>query len=124
MQIIQDLQKRPQGFLKLIELELFNEIHAVPAGTEPNADAPRNKACRLCAAEIFLWGLKDWWIKERMKGFLEETIVKRKDCPDFNQCTRQRDDPGMALSFSFTVVLPDCLRFLDPSSCKRMWVYN
>jgi E3 ubiquitin-protein ligase CHFR len=95
LQIIQDLQKRPQGFAKLMELELFNEIHGVPAGTEPNPEAPRNRACRLCAAEILLWGLKDWWIRERAKGFLEESITKRKDCPEFNQCTRQKDDPGM-----------------------------
>lgn len=106
-EIIQDLQKRPQGFLKLIELELFNEIHAVPAGIEPNADAPRNRACRLCAAEIFLWGLKDWWIKERAKGFLEESIMKRKDCPDLNLCIRQKDDPAHAREFNHVFLIRD-----------------
>lgn len=88
---MQWVQKLPRGFTTLIELELFSDIHGVTPGVELSADAPRNKACRMCATEIFLWGLKEWWLRERAKGFLEE---KRKDCPEAATCTRHRDDMG------------------------------
>ncbi|KAF8908984.1 hypothetical protein CPB84DRAFT_1813228 [Gymnopilus junonius] len=98
-EIIHHIQKHPRGFAPLIELELFTDIHAVAPGQEPNADAPRNKACRMCAAEIFLWGLKEWWIRERQKGLLEDSVLKRRDCPEARRCIRQKEDPGMLPSF-------------------------
>ncbi|KJA23176.1 hypothetical protein HYPSUDRAFT_138038 [Hypholoma sublateritium FD-334 SS-4] len=95
-EIVQWVQKLPRGFGTLIDLELFSDIHAVAPGIELNPDAPRNRACRLCAAEIFLWGLKEWWLREREKG-PEVPGAARRDCPDAATCTR-RDDTG-ACSF-------------------------
>lgn len=78
-----------------MELELFTDIHSVAPGPEPSADSPRTKACRLCAAEIFLWGLKEWWVRERQKGCLEQSVMNRKDCPDASRCVRQKNDLGV-----------------------------
>jgi E3 ubiquitin-protein ligase CHFR len=44
----------------------------------------------VCAAEVLLYGLREWWIRERQKGFLEESVLGRKDCPDGTACTRQK----------------------------------
>lgn len=38
-----------------------------------------------------LWGIKDWWIRERQKGFLEETVTRRPDCKEGASCSRQKD---------------------------------
>lgn len=43
----------------------------------------------MCATEIFLWGLREWWVRERQKGFLDETVMNRKDCADGTGCGRQ-----------------------------------
>lgn len=59
---------------------------------EPNP-VSRARICRLCAAEVFFWGLKDWWIRERQKGFLEPDITSRPDCPRGDACVHQKD-PG------------------------------
>ncbi|KAF8967056.1 hypothetical protein BDZ97DRAFT_1656803 [Flammula alnicola] len=93
-EIVQWIQKLPRGFATLMDLELFSDIHGVAPGTEPNANAPRNKACRMCASEVFLWGLKEWWLREREKGFVEQSVMNRKDCPDKERCTRHKDDLG------------------------------
>ena len=95
VQIVQFIQKQPRGFATLIELELFVDVHGVTPGTEPNANAPRNRICRPCAAEVLLWGLKDWWIRERQKGFLEESLMNRNDCPEGSSCTLHKDDHSM-----------------------------
>jgi len=81
-------------------------------------DSPRNKICRHCAAEILLWGLKDWWIRERRKGFLEEQIANRLNCPEGNICARQKDDHGKYLA---SVV--SFLTFRLPRACTRVWVF-
>ena len=49
------------------------------------------RICRVCATEILLWGIRDWWVRERAKGFLEEHILARKDCPAGNACENQKD---------------------------------
>lgn len=85
------LQSQPAGFKPLIELDLFVDVHGVAAGIDPNPDAPRNRICRLCATEVLLWGLKEWWIRERQKGFLDEAVSSRKDCPDGSGCGKQKD---------------------------------
>ncbi|KAF7346551.1 hypothetical protein MSAN_01883200 [Mycena sanguinolenta] len=90
-EIVAHIQAQPQGFLPLIQEELFVDIHGVPAGPEPDADAPRNKICRQCASEVFLYGLRDWFLRERQKGFLEESVLNRKDCVDGEDCTQQTD---------------------------------
>jgi E3 ubiquitin-protein ligase CHFR len=67
------------------------DIHSVTAGIDENPDAPRNRICRQCATEVMLWGIKDWWIRERQKGFLEETVTRRPDCKEGTSCSRQKD---------------------------------
>jgi len=66
-------------------------MNAVP---DVNPDAPRENLCRVCALDLFLYGLKDWWIQERAKGFVEEAVLNRKDCPQGNSCPLQAQDPG------------------------------
>ncbi|KAJ7796160.1 hypothetical protein B0H14DRAFT_2916156 [Mycena olivaceomarginata] len=90
-EIVTHIQAQPQGFLPLIQLDLFVDVHAVPAGPEPESDAPRSRICRQCASEVFLYGLRDWFLRERQKGFLEESVLSRKDCVDGAECSRQRD---------------------------------
>ena len=109
LQIVQWVQKLPRGFGTLIDLELFSDIHAVAPGIELNPDAPRNRACRLCAAEIFLWGLKEWWLREREKGGPDAPNNTRRDCPDAATCTRYRDDTGTCCATLPLVSVPACL---------------
>jgi len=82
---------QPRGFAPLIELDLFVDVHSVPPGPEPGLDAPRQRICRMCAAEVLLYGLKDWWIRERKKGLLDANIAERPDCPDGTTCRRQKE---------------------------------
>lgn len=88
------MQQQPGGFQPLIELDLFKEIHAIAPSGDVALDSPRNNICRHCAAEIMLWGLKDWWIRERHKGFLKERIINRPNCSEGSNCARQLDDVG------------------------------
>lgn len=88
-EIIEHIQSQPRKFAPLIELDLFADVHSVAAGIDPGADGPRERICRLCATEVLLWGLKDWWIRERKKGFLDESVTLRKDCPDGSSCHHQ-----------------------------------
>ncbi|KAF8349267.1 hypothetical protein F5887DRAFT_945253 [Amanita rubescens] len=89
-EIITHIQAQPRGFQPLIELDLFSDVHGVAAGIDPDPSAPRNRICRVCAAEVLLYGLKEWWIRERQKGFLEENVFRRKDCPDGAACALQK----------------------------------
>jgi len=66
-------------------------MNAVP---DVNPDAPRENICRVCALDLFLYGIKDWWTQERAKGFVEEAILNRKDCPQGHSCPLQTQDPG------------------------------
>lgn len=91
LQIVTYIQAQPRGFAPLVELDMFSDLHGVAADTDPIPNAPHNNICRLCATEVLLFGLRDWWIRERQKGFLEEAVMNRKDCPDGSLCDRQRD---------------------------------
>lgn len=91
LQIVTHIQSQPGGFQPLIELDLFSDIHGVAAGADTAVEGTRNRICRVCATEVLLWGLKEWWIRERQKGFLEETVTNRKDCKDGSLCTRQKE---------------------------------
>jgi hypothetical protein len=55
-----------------------------------------NKICRTCAAEVFFWGARAWWIKERAKaiesGELPENVRSRKDCPELGRCEKEDDN--------------------------------
>ncbi|PFH53892.1 hypothetical protein AMATHDRAFT_53537 [Amanita thiersii Skay4041] len=105
-EVVTYILSQPRGFQPLIELDLFNDVHGVAAGIDPNPQAPRNKICRICSSEVLLYGLKDWWVRERQKGFLEESILSRKDCPDGNSCTRQKI---LAHAREFNHILPTSL---------------
>lgn len=67
------------------------DLHVVAGGVDPDPTAPRNKICRMCASEVLLWGLRDWWVQERKKGFLEPDVMSRPDCPEGSMCSRQKD---------------------------------
>ncbi|KAJ3500691.1 hypothetical protein NLJ89_g9681 [Agrocybe chaxingu] len=99
-EIVQHIQKQPRGFQALIDLDLFSDIHAVAPSAENNPEAARNRICRPCAAEVFLWGLRDWWIRERQKGFVEGSVMNRKDCPEGSSCILQKDDIAHAQEFN------------------------
>ncbi|KAH9841582.1 uncharacterized protein C8Q71DRAFT_737734 [Rhodofomes roseus] len=90
-EIVAYIQTQPRQFAPLIELDLFQDIHNVAGGIDPGLSAPRSRICRLCATEVFLWGLRDWWVRERRKGFLEEYVTRRPDCLDGSGCPRQKD---------------------------------
>ncbi|KNZ81289.1 E3 ubiquitin-protein ligase CHFR, partial [Termitomyces sp. J132] len=90
-QIVTHIRSQPRGFKPLIERELFSDIHAVAPGVDPDPEAPRLNSCRHCASEVFFWGFKDWWVRERQKGFLEGVVMSRRDCPNGEACGRQTD---------------------------------
>ena len=90
-QILQYILSQPRMFAPLIELDLFLDVHNVPAGPEPSIDSPRERICRMCATEVLLYGLKDWWVRERKKGFLDASVTERPDCPEGPTCRRQKE---------------------------------
>jgi E3 ubiquitin-protein ligase CHFR len=101
---VQHIQSQPREFAPLIELDLFVDVHSVPPGPEPGLDAPRQRICRMCAAEVLLYGLKDWWIRERKKGLLDPSLADRPDCPDGTIC-RQQKEHGKAFSLALILRL-------------------
>ncbi|KAI0670758.1 hypothetical protein C8Q78DRAFT_1031781 [Trametes maxima] len=105
-EIVAYIQGQPRQFAPLIELDLFVDLHPVPGGVDPDPNAPRTRICRMCAAEVLLYGLRDWWIRERKKGFLEEQVMARPDCPQGSQCLRQKDH-AHAKEFNHLIAPPD-----------------
>ena len=57
-----------------------------------------SKICRACALEVFYWGAKQWWIKERANAHTEGTLPRvvrdRKDCPDMFQYVKKEGEEG------------------------------
>ncbi|KAF8895547.1 hypothetical protein BD779DRAFT_736465 [Infundibulicybe gibba] len=90
-EVVAHIQTQPRGFAPLIELDLFSDMHPIATGGDANPDGPHNKICRVCAAEVLLWGIREWWVRERQRGFLDEVVMKRKDCPDGRACGHQKD---------------------------------
>ncbi|KAH7928463.1 hypothetical protein BV22DRAFT_210084 [Leucogyrophana mollusca] len=90
-EVVSHIQSLNNNFKPLFDQDLFVDIHSVAGGVDENPEAPRSRICRLCASEVLLWGLRGWWIRERQKGFLDEAIANRPDCPDGRSCTRQKD---------------------------------
>ncbi|KAF9778622.1 hypothetical protein BJ322DRAFT_1091620 [Thelephora terrestris] len=95
-EIVQHIQNTPEQFTPLFDQDLFTEIHGVAGGADPDPAAPRQKICRWCATEVFLWGIRDWWILERRKGRVSATILGKPDCAGGKSCRNQKD-PGEAL---------------------------
>ena len=91
--IVTHILSQPAGFRPLIEDDLFIDVHPVSGGIDPDPDAPRQRICRRCAAEVVLYGVRDWWVRERRKGFLDpdSEMEKRKDCPEGRECRMQSD---------------------------------
>ena len=94
------ISRSPRGFAPLIESEIFMDVHGVAAGVDPDPSATRSRICRMCATEVLLWGLKDWWVQERAKGGLAEHIMKRPDCLEGAQCSRQKEHGMLSLHFA------------------------
>ncbi|KAM5535019.1 hypothetical protein V8D89_011247 [Ganoderma adspersum] len=105
-EIVQHIQNQPRQFAPLIEQEMFMDVHPVASGIDPDPRAPRRRICRVCAAEILLFGLREWWVRERKKGFLEPHVLARPDCPDGSQCPRQRHH-AHAKEFNHIIASPD-----------------
>ncbi|KAL4080668.1 hypothetical protein J3A83DRAFT_4084848 [Scleroderma citrinum] len=89
--IVSHIQARPSGFKPLIELELFVDIHNVAGGIDEDPNAPRRLICRNCASEILLWGLKEWWIRERDIAYESGQLPRRPDCEASSSCSQQKD---------------------------------
>lgn len=87
------IQNTSERFTPLFDQDLFTEIHGVAGGVDPDPTAPRQKICRWCATEVFLWGIRDWWIRERRKGGVSAVILDKPDCPSGKSCRNQKD-PG------------------------------
>ncbi|KAI0056267.1 hypothetical protein BV25DRAFT_1766698, partial [Artomyces pyxidatus] len=111
--IVEHVQNQPRRFAPLIELDLFSDAHGVVAGPNPPIDSPRHRICRLCATEVLLYGLKEWWIRERQKGFLEASVTDRPDCPDGSGCHRQKEH-GKTVALNH-IVTPNDPEPTDPS---------
>ena len=92
-------------------------MHNVAAGIDDNPNGPRTRVCRHCATEVLLWGLKEWWIRERQKGHLDVAVANRPDCEQGSACSRQKD---LGASHS-NIHLKCLLTFLNSSTCQRMW---
>ncbi|KZS93432.1 hypothetical protein SISNIDRAFT_485680 [Sistotremastrum niveocremeum HHB9708] len=107
--IAEHILSLPQGFTPLIESGIFNDLYMY-SNSEPQQDpdpsAPRRNICRLCAAEVFFWGLKDWWIRERRKGLLSSDLLNRPNCASYPACSRQ-SDPAHAKEFNHVIAGTD-----------------
>ena len=77
--------------MSLIDSGIFDDLHGVAGGDDPDPTAPRRRICRLCAAQLLIHGMKDWWIRERRHGNLPNDVVMRKDCSNGCGCDKQSD---------------------------------
>lgn len=114
-QIIAFYQSRPTKFAPLIEMDLFTDIHGVPAPpyypprstsrasassssssvnndttanvhSPPAPDANRSRICRACAGEVLIYSIKNWWIRERRDAVKKGKMRERKDCEHGRTC--------------------------------------
>jgi hypothetical protein len=80
------LRASPRGFTPLFERGLFGDA-------DPGApEAPRSAVCRNCAAEVLIWGIRAWWVRERARGAIMSDVLARPDCPQGRACMRQQGD--------------------------------
>ncbi|KAI6027655.1 hypothetical protein BKA83DRAFT_4232205 [Pisolithus microcarpus] len=89
--IVLHIQAQPHGFRPLIESGVFAEIHAITVGIDEDPGAIRTRICRHCAADILLWGLKEWWVREREIAIQKGLLQRRPDCEAGSSCSRQKD---------------------------------
>lgn len=67
------------------------ESHHVAGGTDEDPSAPRALICRHCATEVLLWGLKEWWVRERDIAYQNGQLPRRPDCQAGSGCGQQKD---------------------------------
>lgn len=96
--------KHPQAFTALIDNGAFDDIHNVSGSEDPDPTAPRRRICRLCAAQVLIYGLKGWWIRERRKAKISGAFVIREDCQHGENCGRQAD-PSIFNLFAMPIEL-------------------
>ncbi|KAA1469939.1 hypothetical protein DENSPDRAFT_652747 [Dentipellis sp. KUC8613] len=94
--IVEYISHQPRKFAPLLERDLFTDVHNVVPGPDPGIDSPRQRICRMCATEVLLYGLRDWWVRERQRGFLDPSVMNRPDCPDGSHCEKQHDQSPCA----------------------------
>ena len=97
----------PAGSTQTTEVDVPATESTNIAATEVASAPPARRGphlhriCRACAAEVFIWGARTWWIKERAKamenGELAENVKSRKDCPNLGRCDEE-DDNGKFFS--------------------------
>jgi E3 ubiquitin-protein ligase CHFR len=78
----------PTGFAPLFEAGLFDD--PPPSAAAGGAQEPR-RICRSCAGAVLLWGVRSWWVRERVKGEVPAAMLSRPDCVDGRACLKQRD---------------------------------
>ena len=116
-QIAAYMQDQPDGFRPLFDEGVFADIHAVPAGVDPDPAAPRRNICRSCATEVFLYGLRDWWLRERSKAISNGSLIAKPDCPFGKDCI-DLNEPCMYTTYFGNTALNRILLF--SSSRKGM----
>ena len=122
-QIATHIQTQREGFQPLFDEGIFSEIHNVPAGIDPDPSAPRRYICRVCATEVFLYGLRDWWIRERRKAIKDGVFPQKPNCISGRAC-ESLNDPGAyihILRHPYQVL--NITLYLIHSPCKRMYAF-
>lgn len=119
-EMIEYYTKLPQGFAVMIASGVFNDMHG-PGIANPDPSAPRRKACRDCAGEIFISSLMLWWILERKKAQLDEHVAARPNCGNGPHCEMQSNlehakefNHIIALADPNTAAQPDVAVAADP----------
>ncbi|KIY72468.1 hypothetical protein CYLTODRAFT_367464, partial [Cylindrobasidium torrendii FP15055 ss-10] len=83
--IVAHIQSSPAKFQPLFDLDLFSDLYSVGPTSDPTPNPERRRICRMCATEVLLWGLRDWWVRTRTLD------PARVDCPEGGACERQKD---------------------------------
>ncbi|GJJ13287.1 hypothetical protein Clacol_007539 [Clathrus columnatus] len=114
--IVSHIIKQPHGFAALIDSGAFDDMHNVSGGEDPDPTAPRRRICRLCAAQVLIYGLKGWWIRERKKAVSSGNLPAREDCPQGGNCNRQADLINHTISDPYDALLADGEHIASASS--------
>ncbi|EJT98826.1 hypothetical protein DACRYDRAFT_118588 [Dacryopinax primogenitus] len=69
----------------------------VPAPMPPQAEMPPQppvyftRICRDCSEQVFIWGIYDWWVRERslVEAAIPATVRAKKDCVNGRRCDHQ-----------------------------------
>lgn len=78
----------------MIDRGLFDDLYNVGGGDDPDPNAPRQRICWRCSVQVLIYGMREWWIRERrfvIGGGGVLSMDERKDCVDGEHCGRQGD---------------------------------